>query len=49
MDPSSSSGDNPSMRELTQNRQLPLLPTEGGLNELQNESKLYAGCYREWL
>ena len=41
MDPSSSSGDNPNVRELTQNRQLPSLPAEGGISELQNESKLY--------
>ena len=41
MDPSSSSGDNPSVRDFTQNRQLPPLPAEGGLNELQDESKLY--------
>ena len=41
MDPSSSSGDNPSVRDFTQNRQLPPLPAEGGLNVLQDESKLY--------
>ena len=41
MDPSSLSGDNTSVRDPTQNRQLPSLPAEGGLNELQDESKLY--------
>ena len=41
MDPSSSSGDNPNVRDLTQNRQLQSLPAEGGISELQNESKLY--------
>ena len=41
MDPSSSSGDNLNARDLTQNRQVPPLPAEGGISELQNESKLY--------
>ena len=41
MDPSSSSEDNPSVREPTRNRQLPSLPAEGGISELQNESKLH--------
>ena len=41
MDPSSASGENPSVRDPTQNRQLPPLPAEGGLNELQDESKLH--------
>ena len=41
MDPSSSSSDNPNGRDPTQNRQIPPLPAEGGLDELQNESKLH--------
>ena len=41
MDPSSSSSGDPNMRDLTQTRQLPPIPTEGGLNESQGESKLH--------
>ena len=41
MDPASSSQDNPHGRDVTINRQLPPLPSEGELNELQNESRLY--------
>ena len=41
MDPASSSQDNPHGRDVTITRQLPPLPSEGELNELQNESKLY--------
>ena len=46
MDPSSASGDNPSVRDPTQGRQLPPLPAEGGLNELQNESKLHTWLFQ---
>ena len=44
MDPSSSSSssqDNPNVRDILSNRQLPPRPSEGVLSELQNESKLY--------
>ena len=42
MDPSSSSSSgDPTVRDLTQNRQLPPIPAEGGRNESQSESKLH--------
>ena len=41
MDPATSSQDNPHVRDVTAARQLPPLPSEGELNELQNDSKLY--------
>ena len=41
MDPASLSQDNPHGRDVTIDRQLPPFPSEGELNELQNESKLY--------
>ena len=41
MDPSSSSSGDPNIRDPTQNRQLPPIPAEGGLNESQGESKLH--------
>ena len=41
MDPSSSSSGDPNMRVPAQPRQLPPIPTEGGLNESQGESKLH--------
>ena len=41
MDPSSSSSGDPNVRDLTQNRQLPPIPAEGGRNESQSESKLH--------
>ena len=41
MDPSSSSSGDQSGRDPTQNRQLPPVPAEGGLNESQGESKLH--------
>ena len=41
MDPSSSSSGDPNARGLSQNRQLPPIPAEGGRNESQSESKLH--------
>ena len=53
MDPASSSQDNLHVRDIATNRQLPPLPSENELNELQNESKLSQSCipgyYKVWL